>query len=164
MAAKRKRGVEPAKPARKKKPRAVPGEWQGRFLTAYRQSGIIYEAAREAGVHRGTVGDHCRVNPAFKAAMRAARADAADSLEGIARKRAEASSDVLLMFLLKGMRPHKYRERSQVDYGGKVIVEHDNSILRAVAENPAAAAAVRTLLECADAGAGTAGGPSPAGQ
>ena len=44
-------------------------------------------------------------------------------LEAVARKRAIIGSDVLLIFLLKGHRPEKYRERYQVEHAGKVKVE-----------------------------------------
>src|SRR5690606_12585137 len=42
----------------------------------------------------------------------------ADALEDIAFERAKNKSDILLMFLLNGLRPEKYKYR--VEHGGKI--------------------------------------------
>ena len=50
--------------------------------------------------------------------------EAADVLEAVARKRALVGSDTLLIFLLKAVRPWKFRERYEVRSSGTVKVEH----------------------------------------
>ena len=59
---------------------------------------------------RSMVYQHKRQNAVFAALWDHALDMAADTLEDEARKRAFAGSDVLLMFLLKGLRPQKWRE------------------------------------------------------
>src|SRR5215472_7887411 len=57
-----------------------------------------------------------RDDPAYKAAYQEARQIAGDNLEREAFKRALASSDLLLIFLLKGAFPDKYKERHQIEH------------------------------------------------
>ena len=56
----------------------------------------------------------------FARAWDAALEAGTDKLEDVARTRAMNSSDVLMIFLLKGRRPEKYRERHQLDHSGHV--------------------------------------------
>lgn len=61
-------------------------------------------------------------DPEFDAAAAAAETAVADYLERVAlhrATRAENASDTLLIFLLKGMRPAKFRDRHQVEVTGK---------------------------------------------
>ena len=55
--------------------------------------------------------------------------EAVDVLEAVARKRAIVGSDVLLIFLLKGHRPEKYRERHEVQHKAKIEVEERGDAL-----------------------------------
>ena len=87
------------------KKRADDGDWCGAFLIAYANCGIIKAAAAAAGVNRRTVLDYRKRHAWFEERYRDAQEDAADVLEAIAQKRAKESSDVLLIFLLKGLRP-----------------------------------------------------------
>ena len=48
-----------------------------------------------------------------------AREDAIDTLQGEARRRAMNSSDTLLIFLLKSLRPEVYRETARIDIRGE---------------------------------------------
>lgn len=61
-----------------------------------------------------TVYDHKRNDPAFAALWEQALDAGADALEDEARRRAiegaSKGSDTLLMFLLKGLRPQRWRE------------------------------------------------------
>ena len=84
--------------------------WQRAFLAALEQTGSVTESAPAAKIGRITAYDTRRADPAFAALWDQALDIAADTLEDEARKRAFAGSDVLLMFLLKGIRPQKWRE------------------------------------------------------
>jgi hypothetical protein len=90
-------------------------------LVAYAQSGTVTEAARAAGVCRTTWYNWREADPDFDEAAIAAEAAVADYLERIAlhrATRAENASDTLLIFLLKGMRPAKFRDRHQIEHTG----------------------------------------------
>ena len=124
-----------------KKPR-----WRGAFLAALAQTGNVTAAARAAHVDRTTAYDLRAADPEFAALWRAALDEAADLLEQEARRRAHDGlvrykfdrkgqpllhpttgqpyceleySDTLLIFLLKGARPEKYRERADLNLAGK---------------------------------------------
>lgn len=111
------------------------------FLRAYALSGNISRAAEVAEVGRTTYYLWTEHDPVFAAAAAQAREDAADRLEeylyqraaGAARKvrrvyevnargkrvlteeiEEDGPSDTAAIFLLKGLRPEKYRERSDV--------------------------------------------------
>lgn len=84
------------------------------FLTAFADLGTVTHAARAAGVPRRTVYDWLERDPQFALGFRAAEQEAIDSLEREARRRAIAGSDTLLIFLMKGANPAKYRERVDV--------------------------------------------------
>jgi hypothetical protein len=84
--------------------------WQPAFLIALEKTGSVTEAARVAGIDRAKSYHYKRTDEKFAALWDQALDIAADSLEDEARKRAFAGSDVLLMFLLKGIRPQKWRE------------------------------------------------------
>ena len=97
---------------------------------AYGKYGNVLQAAQEAGVcrktHNNWLGDKI-----YSEAFERARGNAADVLEREAWKRASVGhddpvyqhgklvghrrvrSDLLMIFLLKGMRPHKYRDNYQ---------------------------------------------------
>lgn len=84
--------------------------WQRAFLAALENTGSVTAAAEAAKIGRITAYDTRRADPVFAVAWDQALDIAADTLEDEARKRAFARSDVLLMFLLKGIRPQKWRE------------------------------------------------------
>ncbi len=111
------------------------------FLAAYRCNGNVSASALAAGIHRVTFYDWLGHDEGFAAAVEDAAADATDSLELEARRRAAEGveskrgiydrsgrlvaeetevkySDTLLIFLLKGLRPDRYRERSSVEHSG----------------------------------------------
>jgi len=97
-------------------------------LAALSRVGIVTEACRSARVDRSTYYDWLKDGD-FAAAAAAAIEEAGDRLEAEARRRAEKGwlrpvfqggrkvgtvlekSDTLLIFLLKGAKPEKYRER-----------------------------------------------------
>ncbi len=106
------------------------------FLAAVAEVGNITEAAKVAGVNRK---DHYRwlqKDPSYPELFEAAMQEAADLMEAEARRRAVEGvdepvfyqgyecgsvrkySDTLLMFLLKGVRPEKFRENVKQEISG----------------------------------------------
>lgn len=101
---------------------------QRAFLEAYRTCGNISFAASQVGIHRKQHYRWTQADPEYAAAWREAQEDAADHLEKEAWRRAVEGvpepvyqqgrqvgevrrfSDHLLMFLLKGVRPEKFRD------------------------------------------------------
>lgn len=88
--------------------------WAVPFLRAYAKTGNVQQALNLAGVSRRSVYKLREADDEFRQALSDAEEDGADELEAIARDRAKAGSDVLLIFLLKGLRPWKYRDNHHV--------------------------------------------------
>ncbi len=104
---------------------------------ALAETGTRTRAAAIAGVHRSVLyTPQWKEDRAFQAALKAAEEVAADRLEAEAWRRAVEGverpvgwhkgrpggtvceySDILLIFLLKGLRPEKYRERIELKGG-----------------------------------------------
>lgn len=89
--------------------------WERAFLAAYARNGIVLDGCEAAGIRRGVVYDLRKTDPEFAVAMDEAYEAAADELE---RKALESPEPVLKIFMLKGMRPEKYRER--FEHSGRV--------------------------------------------
>ncbi len=81
------------------------------MLIAYARTGNISQACAAVGIGRRSHYDWLDSDDDYAAAFRQAGEDAADALEAEARRRAFEGSDTLLIFLLKGLRPERYRER-----------------------------------------------------
>src|SRR4051812_1251527 len=62
--------------------------WVKAFLAAFRDTGNVRRACEAAGKSRTVVYEHRKADPGFAAAFDEAREDAADLLEGEARRRA----------------------------------------------------------------------------
>ena len=132
-----------AAPARQ---RLTPKKRQ-RFCEALAHCGNVSEAARTVGVSRPTLYDYRKTDAIFAAEWDSAAELGADALEDEARRRAhdgveepltcakgliyrpdgsEATvtkySDTLLIFLLKGAKPEKYRDKSSVEVSGSLDV------------------------------------------
>lgn len=84
------------------------------FLLAFMETGSVTESTQIAGVGRQTHYDWLKNDSEYASVFADAEAIAVQSLEDEARKRAKAGSDTLLIFLLKGLRPDRYKDRSQV--------------------------------------------------
>jgi hypothetical protein len=84
------------------------------FLAAFAESGNISRAAAAAEIDRRTHTNWLKDDKDYAAAFLEAREHAADTLEELARLRAAAGSDLLMIFLLKGLRPDIYRERHEI--------------------------------------------------
>ena len=109
---------------------------KGAFLAAYGRIGNVTSAATLAGVDRTTHYKWLEEDAAYVQAFAAAKEEAADWLETEAHRRAflgvlkpihhkgervdyvREYSDTLLIFLLKGARPEKYRDivRHEIEY------------------------------------------------
>ena len=107
------------------------------FLAAYAEIGTITHAAMRAQVDRTTIYRWRDSDPVFAAALDEADLMAAERLEQEARRRAVEGvekpvwhkgqmvgsvreySDTLLIFLLKGALPDKYRERVSSEISGQ---------------------------------------------
>lgn len=138
----------------KKRPR-----WAKAFLAAFTESGNVRLACDAAGIERSTAYRLRHSDPTFAADWEQAEEQAADLLEQEARRRAYEGweepvfgslgkgsgsgkigavrkySDTLLIFLLKGIRPEKYRERSDIKHSGRIDVSRlSDDELRAIVE------------------------------
>lgn len=116
------------------------------FLAALAETGNVSRAAEVAGVDRRTHYRWLKEDEDYAERASDAMDQAADYLEGEARRRAteglrqykfdkgvpilhpvtkepyyeHSYSDTLLIFLLKGARPEKYRDRQQVEHSGSI--------------------------------------------
>lgn len=133
------------KPTHRKKRRTKPTPKKlAAFLTHLAQTGNVTLSADMTNLERTRLYELRNTEPEFAAAWEAALDEAADLLEAEARRRAiegveqkkfhkdepildpetgeqyveRAYSDTLLIFLLKGARPEKYRERSSTELSG----------------------------------------------
>lgn len=98
---------------------------KARFLTAlrdqFKQSPPNYnpsEAAKAAGFHRATVYRWAEKDADFDAKWRDIADAFTDSLESRAAARAYEGSDLMMIFLLKALRPEKYREQVKHELSG----------------------------------------------
>lgn len=105
------------------------------FLAAYAETCSIIRAAKAAEVDRGTHYEWLRKDPGYAVRFHIAKEQAADALEDEAIRRAHEGmdkpvtvagektiireySDTLLIFMLKGMRPQKFRDNVEVTGAG----------------------------------------------
>lgn len=126
--------------------------WEKAFLSALSEAGVVRYACKAAGVTSQAVYLRRAEVPEFAAAWVQALDDAADLLESEAVRRGRDGivehvvgkggevyentkySDTLLIFLLKGARPEKYRERfdtklsGSIDLGTVVAAAHASAI------------------------------------
>jgi hypothetical protein len=77
---------------------------------------VISAACERAVVSRATYYRRRDSDQEFARAVVDAFEDFADGLELTAVKRAKRKSDALLIFLLKGAKPEKYRARSDIEF------------------------------------------------
>lgn len=118
------------------------------FITALGLTGNIREAARVAKIRRENHYDWMKADPEYVEAAKSAFKEAGDILEAEARRRAVEGvaepvfyqgqaigavrkySDVLLIFLLKGVKPEKFRERHEHKHEGEVAFTLESAIAR----------------------------------
>ena len=117
------------KPAHQKKAQNMEPGRQDALIATLAATGNVSAACQACGIGRRTY-YHWMEDPAFVERVTDAKDEAADALEAEARRRAHEGtekpvyqggrrvgtireySDTLLIFLLKGCRPEKYRERA----------------------------------------------------
>jgi hypothetical protein len=79
----------------------------------------VSDACRFQGISRQTYYDWYHADPTFKSAADQAIEEGTDKLEDFALKRAmSGESDTLTIFLLKGRRPDKFKDRSEQHHTG----------------------------------------------
>lgn len=111
--------------------------WPEKFIAALADSGNVRAACEVAGIARKTAYGKRNTDLAFAAEWDAALEEACDTLEAEARRRAVEGvdkpvyqqgmkvgvireySDTLLIFLLKGNRPSKFKETVRQELTGK---------------------------------------------
>lgn len=127
---------------------AADTSWHARWLEAFELTANVTEACQATGIARKTAYNHREQFPEFKDAWLRAEAVAADKLEREAWRRAvegweepvfgslgnnSGSGEVgrirkydstMLIFLLKGHKPEKFRERQEIKHEGAVPVKH----------------------------------------
>lgn len=98
---------------------------KGRFLRILRaqmdESPPTYNAsvaAKGIGYNRSTVYGWAKTDAEFAAAWRDIHEEFTDLLEATAQARAITGSDLLIIFLLKALRPEKYREQVKHELSG----------------------------------------------
>jgi hypothetical protein len=97
------------------------------FLLAYIECFQVTKAARHAKASHQLHYYWRDTDPVYAAAFEVAKQLAIEGLEDEAVRRARADdhpSDVLLIFLLKGLLPEKYKDRYQVEHKGAIDLYH----------------------------------------
>ena len=123
-------------PKKRRRPRK-PEDWRPAFLAALRDYGVVRYACEQAKVGFKTAYRHRADHDVFRAEWDEALEEACDLLELEARRRGvdgvdkpiyhegvqidniKQYSDTLLIFLLKGARPHKFRDNHRHEVVGK---------------------------------------------
>ena len=116
-----------------------PTVWEAAFLRVLARRGNVSDACRQANIERQTAYDRREAYPEFAQLWEEALKQASDSLEEEAWERATLGtdkpifykgeqvgavteySDALLMFLLKGNKPEKFKERADITSGDKPL-------------------------------------------
>jgi hypothetical protein len=130
------------------------GDWKVPFLAELARTGVVLTACKKARIGRTTAYKIRDEDEEFAAAWDAALDDAADEMEEEAHRRAVKGvlkpvyqggkkvgsireySDTLLIFLLKGAKPEKFRERADVRHSGKIDVSKlSDDELQSIAES-----------------------------
>lgn len=88
------------------------------FIAALREGWSIAGACNAAGFGTSAAYDWRHDDSEFAAEWDAAVDEGTDRLEDEARRRAMDTSDTLLIFLLKGRRPEKFKDRMQQEHTG----------------------------------------------
>jgi hypothetical protein len=96
------------------------GSWRERFIEVLSNTCNVRAACQAAGVNRATAYRLRERNEGFAKRWDEALQEGVDVLEAVAWRRANESSDLLLIFLLKAHRPEKYRETQNVHHSGEV--------------------------------------------
>lgn len=90
-------------------------EKKAEFIAAVEKRYTKKVAAKEVGISDKTVDKWAAQDPEFKQAIDNAQKGAEETLESSAYERAMKGDTTLTIFLLKGMRPEKYRDYFKAD-------------------------------------------------
>ncbi len=107
-----------------------PVDWRPKYLMAMSEIANIGYACEQAGVARQTVRNERNRNPAFDRACEEAWEGGVERLELAAWKRAADRSDLLMIFLLKHLKPNEYIDQLAIQQTissqtqNKTTVEH----------------------------------------
>lgn len=93
------------------------------FLLAFRELCNISVAAEIVGIDRGTVYNWLNADPEFKESFEKAREVGTELLEDVAWKRAQDTSDRLLVVLLKAYKPEKFGDKIEVTSTKKIKLD-----------------------------------------
>lgn len=96
---------------------------KAKALVKYRELGTVRAACNAAGISRRTWYNWVEEDRAFASCVDEAKEDVADELEETAATRAKATdgSDLLLIFLLKALRPGRFRENIKIDLVSPIV-------------------------------------------
>jgi hypothetical protein len=94
-----------------------------KFLALLGEIGNVTYAAAGCGIARSSFYLWRDEDPSFAHDWDRAVQMGIDALEDIARQRASASSDLLLIFLLKAHRPERYRDRASLEISQNLTVQ-----------------------------------------
>lgn len=93
------------------------------FLAAFSRCASISRAAKRAKVDRRTHYDWKRDDPEYVKAFAAAEIEAGDAVvDALAEEGLERRNVTALIFLAKGLKPEKFRERQDISHSGEVTV------------------------------------------
>lgn len=93
------------------------------FLLAFRELCNISVSAEIVGIDRGTVYNWLDADPDFRAGFEKAREVGTELLEDVAWKRAQDTSDRLLVVLLKAYKPEKFGDKVEITRKGRIILD-----------------------------------------
>ena len=111
------------------------------FLLAFCGTFNITQSAQVVGIDRTLHYLWKQEDPDYVEAFQLAGILGAESLQDIAVERASEDSDTLLIFLLKGAMPEKYRERYEVKDGDKGIDQEIDGEMAVMADRKEKASA-----------------------
>jgi hypothetical protein len=101
---------------------------QKRFLAAYAITANFYHAAEVVGLSRQCHYKWMKEDPVYPEAFKLAEESSVAELETAARDRALKGSDTLMIFLLKSLRPEKYKDQHQHSLEMKGKVQHVHQV------------------------------------
>lgn len=96
----------------------VTADKKAAFLAALAETYTVTHAADAAGISRKTAYEWRKEDGDFAAAWDAAQERAVDALEQSVYQKAMAGDVTLSIFMLKGMRPVKYRDNARIEHSG----------------------------------------------
>jgi hypothetical protein len=96
---------------------------RAKFLKLLGETGNITATCNALGLHRPIYAWR-HADAEFAAAWDSALKLDGEALEDEARRRAMAGSDALMVFMLRALKPEKYRERSTVDVNSRTITDY----------------------------------------